>query len=224
MAASYAVRWLDRSGALVAGKLELRPRTVLLEGSNDHAGDSRELSYGDLAGVRVDRGAAECIDGRPTLVLARRDGGEAIRVAEVGQTGIVAELAERIAAFQLGENMSRVAVVLRLKPGIRARAEALLAEGPPFDPQAAGLERHQVFVTDDEAVFVFEASDQRVLDRLVADAPVWAAAMAWKDLVAAPPRLAETAYSWERHERDESISSAPTPGPGDSDGGDIFPP
>jgi hypothetical protein len=124
--------------------------------------------------------------------------------------------------------MSRVAVVLPLKRGARARAEELLEERPPFDPEAAGLESHEVLVTDDEVVFLFEAPEQRLLDRLVAEAPVWAVAAAWKDLVAAAPRFAETAYRWRRPEPEETLSWAlswaPTPGPGDSDGGDIFAP
>jgi hypothetical protein len=209
--ASYAVRWLEASGGLVAGKLELRARTVFLEGSNGHAGESRELLYHEL------------VDGRPTLVPRRR-GAHPIRVAGVGRSGVVAELAERIASSQLAEDMSVIAVVLPLKPGARARVEELLAGGPPFDPQAAGLERHEVFVSDEGAVFVFEAPERHILDRLAVEAPVWAAAQAWKDLVAGPPRLAEPAYRWRRLERDESIWWAPTPGPGDSEGGDIFAP
>jgi hypothetical protein len=223
MRTTYAVRWLDPSGTLIAGKLELCPRSVVLEGANGHAADNRELPYDELAAVRVDRGAAGCIDGRPTLVLARR-GGEAIRVAGIAQLGIVSELAEQIAALRLAEDMSRVAVVLPLKPGARARAEALLAQGPPFDPEAAGLESHEVFVTDGEAVFIFEALEQHLLDRLAAETSLWAAAVAWKDLIAGPPRLAQTAYSWRRPEREDDVSFAPTPGPGDSDGGDVFPP
>ena len=35
--------------------------------------------------------------------------------------------------------------------------QALLEDGPPFDPaEIPGLERHQVFLTADEAVFVFD--------------------------------------------------------------------
>jgi hypothetical protein len=223
VAASYAVRWLDPSGAPVAGKLELRSRTLHLEGWNGHAAASCELPYDDLAAVRVDRGHADCIDGRPTLVLARRSS-EAVRLTGVGQTGIVSELAERIAELQRGREMSRVTVVLPLKPGARARADELLAKGPPFDPEAAGLEAHDVFISGDEAVFVFEAPERHALDRLVAEAPVWAAAAAWTEILSGAPRFAEEAYTWRRPEQDESISSAPTPGPGDSDGGDIYPP
>jgi hypothetical protein len=55
---------------------------------------------------------------------------------------------------------SRVVVVVPLKAGVRDRVRELLEMGPPFDPEAAGLDRHQVFLTDQEAVFLFEAPDQ----------------------------------------------------------------
>ena len=42
-------------------------------------------------------------------------------------------------------------VVLPLRPGARDRARDLLRHGPPFDPDEAGLERHQAFVSETEA-------------------------------------------------------------------------
>lgn len=97
MTTSYAVNWADSSGSVVAGKLELRSRTVFLEGSNGHAADSTQIRYDDLAAVRVARGSDECIAGRPTLVVERR-GGETLRIASVGQAGVVMELADQIVA------------------------------------------------------------------------------------------------------------------------------
>lgn len=47
---------------------------------------------------------------------------------------------------------------------------------------------------------------------------------AWREYVAGEPRLAEDAYSWTRSDVPEGVSFAPTPGPGDSDGGDLYPP
>ncbi len=120
--------------------------------------------------------------------------------------------------------MSRIAIVLPLRRGARARAEQVLEQGAPFDPEAAGLERHEILVTDDEVIFLFEAPEQGILDGFVAEAPAWALAVPWKDLAVAAPRFAKTAYAWRRPEPAEELSSAPTPGPGDSDGGDIFAP
>lgn len=96
---------------------------------------------------------------------------------------------------------SRVVVIVPLKPGARARVRELLELGPPFDPESAGLERHQVFVTDQEAVFLFEAPDHSALDRLAKSPSLRWAAAAWRDYVGGPTRLAELAYSWARNSR-----------------------
>ena len=120
--------------------------------------------------------------------------------------------------------MSRVIVVLPLKKGAFEQMRELLAKGPPFDPGEVALDLYQVFLTSREAVFVLEASTQSLLERLVAD-PGWAGIAAWQDHVAGPARAAEDAYSWARtHAGEAGLSFAPTPGPGDSDGGDVYPP
>jgi hypothetical protein len=118
--------------------------------------------------------------------------------------------------------MGRAVVVLPLREGVREQAAELLRGGPPFDPEEVGLDRHHVFLTDQEVVYVFEADDIDVAERLIGDESFWLAAAAWKDLVAGPPRLAEDVYSWIRPQVPEDLSFASTPGPGDSDGGDLF--
>jgi hypothetical protein len=119
---------------------------------------------------------------------------------------------------------SRMVVVVPVKESAREQVRALVAKGPPFDLPSSGLEAHHVFLTEREAVFVFEAADRSALERLVANVDVWAAAAAWRECVAGEPRLAEDAYSWTRTDVPEGVSFAPTPGPGDSDGGDLYPP
>jgi hypothetical protein len=95
-------------------------------------------------------------------------------------------------------------VVLPIKPGARDRARALLGRGPGFDGSV------EAFVTEDEVVFHLRASAD--IERLEAD---------WAELAAGPPRRAEGPYWWvQPHPTDEAFST-PTPGPGDSDGGDI---
>lgn len=117
-----------------------------------------------------------------------------------------------------------VVVVLPIRPGARDRARDLLRRGPPFDPDEACLERHQAFVTEEEAVFLFEAAGREAVERLADDAALWKAAAGWIELVAGPPRLAERMYSWTRaHPPDETFFT-PTPGPGDSEGGDLHEP
>lgn len=115
-------------------------------------------------------------------------------------------------------------VVLPLRPGACDRARDLLRHKPPFDPDEAGLERHQAFVSDTEAVFLFEADARQSVLRLVDDSSLWEAAAGWTELVAGPPRLAETVYSWARPHPPDATFFTPTPGPGDSDGGDVHDP
>jgi hypothetical protein len=93
----------------------------------------------------------------------------------------------------------QVVIVVPLKSGARTWVHGLLELGPPFDPEDAGLERHQVFLTDQEAVFVFEAPDQSVLDRLAKSPRLRWAAAAWRNYLGGPSRLADVAYSWARN-------------------------
>jgi hypothetical protein len=201
MPTTYAITWDEAGHRPYSGKLELRPRALRLEAGAD--GDLRtsvvrEVPYDDVTEVRVGRTALDRIGDRPTLIVERRAGAP-LRIASVVQPGIVAELAERLAAVLLGgEGPIRVVVILPLKPGARQQVRELLAQGPPFDPEGVGLERHEVFLTDEEAVFLFEGLARPVLQRLLGRLDVWAAAAAWREHVAGPARLAEDAYSWSR--------------------------
>jgi hypothetical protein len=133
-------------------------------------------------------------------------------------------LAEHRAAVHLGEErpLSRV-VVVPLKQGSRDRASSLVRGGPPFDREGAGLGRHHVFLTEQEAVFFFEGATPEAVERLVEETSLWVAS-SWEDLSAGPPRVAEDVFCWIRPEPSEDLSFAPTPGPGDSDGGDLYAP
>jgi hypothetical protein len=220
MERSYGVVWREGSQAPVTGKLELLPRAMHLEGLNAE----QKIPYECVAAIRVGRSVSDRINGGPSVVVERRLG-DPITIATVAQPSVVGEIAERLAALQLGAQTSRrVVVVVPLKPGEHARVSRLLKQGPPFDPAAiAGLDRHEVFVTSDEAVFVFESEfGAEALAPLLEDPKLWAAAAAWGEHVAGPPRIAESAFSWSRSEPEEDISFLPTPGPGDSDGGDIY--
>jgi hypothetical protein len=117
----------------------------------------------------------------------------------------------------------RIALIGRLEEGARRRAMELVRSGPPFDPDLVGLERHYVFLTDREAVFLFEADGPDAIEKLSAEAALWVAASAWKDLLAAPPVVAENVYGWVRPNL-EGLTFSPVPGPGDSDGGDLYKP
>jgi hypothetical protein len=107
-------------------------------------------------------------------------------------------------ALRLSEErpIRRVAIIARLKPSAEQQAAELLAQGPPFDPDEIGLHRHEAYLSAGEVVFVFEGPEvDVVLDDLVGYpfGPTLRAAMdAWRPLVEEPPRIARSAYEWER--------------------------
>jgi hypothetical protein len=95
--------------------------------------------------------------------------------------------------------LSRLVLVVPLKEGAAAQARRLLEEGPPFELGASELERHEVFLTDREAVFVFETEGNAPPLRLSAGDPTLReAAAAWRECMAGRPRKAETVFSWAR--------------------------
>lgn len=180
------------------------------------------MTFDELREISIGRTAAERLGNRPTLFL-ERDSGALIRIAGVAQSGVVAE---RLAKPLVGRRgMTGVVVLLPLKPGTRQRVRDLLAQGPPFDLVAAGLTRHQVFLADREAVFVVELPSESAIEHLAKNTDFWVTAAAWRECVAGPARLARLAFSWVRPgDASGDVSFAATPGPGDSDGGDVFSP
>jgi hypothetical protein len=221
---SYAVTWQETGGSTHSGKLEVRASGISLEGQNGSGPISMLVPYGDVQRIEPAPGPKR-LAGRPTLLLGRRGGGT-IRIASVGAPGILSEVAEKVASMQAGNAISaeRVAVVVPLREGKRSEAERLLDKGPPFDPEHAGLERHEVFLGDQEAVFVFDAVSELSLQKLLTDSKVWASAAVWHEVVAGPPRIAKPFYAWVTVSGRDDLSFEPTPGPGDSEGGDIYSP
>jgi hypothetical protein len=196
---TYAVKWREPDGRAYVGRLALGPRTLRLEGRQpDGPAVDRQIDYEELQGLRIGHGAADRIGGRPTVVVERAAGAYLLTSAGLG-AGIVQELVDRLAELRLGAPR-RATVIVPLKEGALERARALAAGGPPFDPAATALTRHQLLLTPAEAIFVFEAESEEGLAALLGAVDVWAAASAWHDVIAGPPRLAEVAYSWERPE------------------------
>jgi hypothetical protein len=218
---TYAVSWQEEDGHVYSGKLEVRPTELVLDGADGGAAKANVVPLEDLVGLRVGRTGEERLGGRPTLVLQFPHG--SIKIASVVQPGIVSELAERIAALTLDRRATGLAFVVPIKPARQDAVRALLRRGTPFDPAELGIERHRVFLTENEVVFDFEMADPEALERLAGDPTVFAAAAEWRQLVDGPPRLAELVYSWTQPE-ESGLVFAPTPGPGDSDGGDLFAP
>ena len=96
---SYGVVWQENDRAPVAGKLELGSDVLRLEGSaRDHL-IVRSLEITGLFGVHVGRELRDRLDGHPTLLLEFANG-DRFRIAALTQTGIVAEIAERLAGLE----------------------------------------------------------------------------------------------------------------------------
>ena len=120
--------------------------------------------------------------------------------------------------------MPRVLAILRLKPGSREAVRALLTDGSPFDAnKIEGLERHEVFLTSEEVVFLFQSQGgPDVLASLLTPPDLWEALGPWREYIEAAPRIAEEVFSWVHAEEGADVFYLDTPGPGDSEGGDIF--
>jgi hypothetical protein len=106
----------------------------------------------------------------------------------------------------------RFVFVLPPRAGGEDDIRRLLSGGLDLE-DVPGVERYEVFVTAEELILVCEAKD---------DAALLSWIEAWREHLAGQPRLAESVYSWARPRDEEELSFLPTPGPGDSDGGDIF--
>jgi hypothetical protein len=195
---SYAVVWSEGDGPTVSGRLELHPRSVVLDGAVESKPVVRTIPFNSLTSISVGHAPEDRLADQPSLVLERRDG-PTVRVTSVAQPGIVSELARQVIRLQVGEpRRRRVLVMVPLKPGSRERAHELVDSGPPFDVERIGLTRHEVFLSDEAAFFLFEVEGgSRPLDQLLAEPELWRAASTWHDIVAGPPQIADESYEWE---------------------------
>jgi superfamily II helicase len=90
---TYAVLWSEAAGPVRAGKLELGEDAIRLEGAA-----ARTIPYNEIAGLRVARGLAERIQGRPSLVIDLAGGGK-LRIGSLAGPGTLHELAEKLLAL-----------------------------------------------------------------------------------------------------------------------------
>jgi hypothetical protein len=196
MRITYAVSWEEPDGSPGSGRLELGTDALLLEGRNGGSAVTLAFPYRNISGLRVARAGHERLQNRPTLVVGLV-GGRSLRIAGVAQPGIVSELAFRLSSLRPDRRLSeRLVLVVPLKPGAKSEAASLLAKGPPVDPAGLGLENHEVFLTDDEVLFVFEGVLDVLLSRSAESETIWKAAEAWEPLVEGTIRFAERVYAW----------------------------
>jgi hypothetical protein len=192
----YAVVWRTGAGPTSSGKLELGADDLVLHGSSE---DELRIPFDELSTVEIGRGAAERINGAKSLVLERHSC-ERVLVAALGGVGLLGELTDLLARLR-AERAARacVAVVVPIRRGTAEAARRLVKEGPPFDVERLGLERHHVFVSEREVVFLFEGdSATAAVDALSQSPRVLNAAVRWRGVVAGRPRLAEERFGWTR--------------------------
>ena len=90
-------------------------------------------------------------------------------------------------------------VVVPLRKGAHDEARRLVEHGPPFDLEGTRFESHAVYLTREEAVFVFDAPGAPATLELAAENPrLWRAAAEWQKLMDGRPRTADTVYTWRR--------------------------
>jgi hypothetical protein len=195
---SYAAVWREQEGVLATGKVVLGPYALRLEGRRRGGQLCRhEVAYSELAGVHIGREPGEKVNGRPTLLLERVSG-PSFQIDLLG-IGLLSELTELLATLSAERSapVERLAVVVPLRKNRVERARLLLEVGPPFDLEQSGLRRHEVFITEREVVFLFEGRQVlEVVQQLVRDPDAWRAALEWRSLIAAPPRIARSVFVW----------------------------
>ena len=106
--------------------------------------------------------------------------------------------------------MDRLAIVARLKEGTASRAAELIAAGPPFNLAESGIDRHSIYLSASEVVFVFEGDQVAwVVDDLIDEAfhyRLYRALDQWRKIVDGPPRIAREQFGWHRDEAEPAAS------------------
>ncbi len=118
----------------------------------------------------------------------------------------IAEVSEKLAELHVHEAQHSdrghhrcVAVVVPLADGRCDVVRDFLAEGPPFEPAEIGLDSHSVFLTDHEAIFVFETEEGvQAFERILAEPELWDVISAWEHCMSDEPRVARPVYEWSR--------------------------
>jgi hypothetical protein len=92
----------------------------------------------------------------------------------------------------------RLAIVAKLRRRSRERAQEIIAAGPPYELNEAGLRRHSIFLAGDTVVFVFEGPGIHTLVSKLIDDPASAGSFSvWAPLLAGTPALAHEEFYWE---------------------------
>lgn len=207
MGTTYAVVFRENGAPQAAGSLALTGDRLWLDGSQQGAARRLSVPFADLTEIRIGRSPRDRLNGHPTLVLERA-GMPAVQVAPVG-AGLLHEIASLVAMLAQDQVAFEdvLSVVVPLKPGSQQRARRLLELGPPLDPAVLDLRRHYIYLSETEAVFVFEGPELHSrIKKAVRNPAVWRAGLSWQRLIAGRPGIhaglaqapagALLAYNW----------------------------
>jgi hypothetical protein len=210
----YPVVFREQGGTATAGSLEVDEDRLLLSGGTGQRRRELSVPLPEITEIRIGRLPADRLNGYATLLLDR-ESVPAVQVAPVG-AGLLHEIADLVRTLTTERlaDTEELAVVVPLRRGCRAQAAKLLAAGPPLDPGALGLTSHQVYLREDEAVFVFRGQDVSArVETAVRSPALWRAGLAWHDCIAGRPRIVrsagllaneEPAYTWTAPARPSS--------------------
>ena len=202
----YAVVFREQSKTPAAGSLELRDDRLLLAGRTGHRRLEMSVPLEDIAEIRIGRLPEDRLNGYATIVLERA-GLPALQVAPFG-AGLLSEIADLLSMLTSERRTGdELAVVVPLKPGCLPRARKLLEAGPPLDPAKLGLSSHNVYLSEDEAVFVFCGPNVSArVGKAMRSPALWRAGLAWQSCIAGQPSVRRStampsrddapAYSW----------------------------
>ena len=166
-----------------------------------------DLSAAELTEVRIGRSAHDRLNGYPTVVLERRDQARVL-IAPLGSNLLheVADLLSTLSA-EHAEVETAIDLIVPLRLDAQQRVRELIAQGPPFDPRALNLRRHEVLLAADHIIFAFEGRQIRqTLERTLSQPSLWRAGVAWRKCITGRPRISnpedrtttkrELIYSW----------------------------
>ncbi|HEU5244318.1 MAG TPA: hypothetical protein VFU33_07950 [Gaiellaceae bacterium] len=175
-----------------AGALEVEQDRLLLLGRADECVLELEIPVSELSEVRVGRRRNERLNGYPTLLLERASM-PPVQVAPLG-VALLPEIADLLVSLARRKGGNELTVSVPLKPGCLGRARKLLRQGPPLDPSALGLDLHEVYLLEGEAVFVFRGGDVHAqIGKAIRHPAVWRAGLAWQRCFAGPPQIVDLA-------------------------------
>jgi len=199
---THPVIWTLNAGDPISGMLEIAGGDVRLTGrAQDGTQATCRIAAAELFHVSESGAEADRVTGLRTVVVDERGGRRILIAAQAGGEHLseIAALLQEAAGLA-GRGLSRVVVRVPVDPEHVERVRALVRQGPPYDlHEVPGLERHEIYVGDDDVVFLFEGPDPGyAVERVMRDPRVWRALESWDDYVAGAPSVVEPDYTWSR--------------------------